>query len=111
MKDVLSHSNTPFALVDSRECITGRHLLERTLAAAVDAIDGLAEQGEPWRNIRCESISTLNVHLQRLLGGCDRFVMVFDGIDKQREVPPTLLSALARFHETVCQAIQTIEQI
>lgn len=30
-----------------------------------------------------------------------KFVLVFDGIDKQRETPPTLLPALARVGEIV----------
>lgn len=31
-----------------------------------------------------------------------KFVLVLDGIDKQREAPHTLLSALARLGEVVC---------
>lgn len=52
---------------------------------------------------RCENVSTLVAHLQRLLEHeTERFVLVFDGIDKQRESPPTLLPALARLSEFVC---------
>jgi hypothetical protein len=40
-----------------------------------------------------------------LIGGSEgrkgRFVLVFDGIDQQRDAPPTLLPALARLGEIV----------
>ena len=52
-------------------------------------------------NGRCENLSALTVHLQRLLKGQEKFVLVFDGVDKQREAPPTLLPALARLGEFV----------
>jgi origin recognition complex subunit 5 len=42
------------------------------------------------------------VNLQGILEGHgDKFVLVFDGIDAQREAPPTLIPALARFGEMV----------
>ena len=50
---------------------------------------------------RCENINVLVVHLQKLLRGQRKFVLVFDGIDNQREAPPTLLAALTRLHESV----------
>jgi origin recognition complex subunit 5 len=46
----------------------------------------------------------LVVHLQRLLKEGPKFVLVFDGVDKQRDAPPTLLPALARLGEYVCNA-------
>ncbi|KAK3700668.1 hypothetical protein LTR37_015857 [Vermiconidia calcicola] len=46
-------------------------------------------------------MSALVVHLERLLRGKEKFVLVFDGVDKQREAPPTLLPALARLGEFV----------
>ena len=36
-----------------------------------------------------------------LEGGKGRFVLVFDGVDKQRDSPPTLVPALARLGEVV----------
>ena len=59
--------------------------------------DGDAQQ----YNRRCENISALAVHLQRLLEGQEKFALVFDGVDKQRDAPPTLLPALARLGEFV----------
>ena len=52
---------------------------------------------------RCENLSTLTVHLQKLLEKQEKFVLVFDGVDKQREAPPTLLPALARLGEVIPQ--------
>ena len=50
---------------------------------------------------RCESISAFHVELQTLLAGKAKFILVFDGIDRQRETVPTLLPAIARLGETV----------
>ncbi len=60
-------------------------------------VNGEAEE----YNARCENLSTLIAHLQRLLKGRDKLVLVFDGVDKQREAQPTLLPALARLEEFV----------
>ena len=102
VKDFLRSSEIPHAIIDSRECITGRHLLERTTASCLDAIEhsaGTELDRGPFS--RTENISALAVHLQRLLNERGRFVLAFDGIDRQRESPPTLLPALARFGEIV----------
>jgi origin recognition complex subunit 5 len=54
-------------------------------------------------NGRCENASVLAVQLQRLLGSTtQKLVLVLDGVDRQREAPPTLLPALARLGELVC---------
>ena len=50
---------------------------------------------------RCESISAFVVQLQRLLEENGKFVLVFDGIDQQREAAPTLLPAIARLGKIV----------
>lgn len=71
-----------------------------------------------WNGIihKCENLAQLAVEISRLLGGSSReldsnagnnltkgkFVLVLDGIDRQREAPPTLLPALARMGEIVC---------
>ncbi|KAL9024395.1 MAG: hypothetical protein Q9196_006549 [Gyalolechia fulgens] len=85
------------AIIRSKECITTRHLLERTLTQAQNAL------GDGARPIdgRCESISTFVVQLQRLLEGQKKFILVFDNIDRQREAAPTLLPALARLTEII----------
>lgn len=96
-----------YTVVKSAECISGRHLLEQTVGAVAKAVE--------WKdNIgRCENLAQLAVELGKLLGGWataaeeekdggkQRFVLVFDGIDCQRDAPPTLLPALARLGEIV----------
>lgn len=102
IKAFLLHSGIPFAIVRSQECITGRHLLERMVAASLDAVDefdGTRIDRRPFA--RTENISALAVNLGRLLDGRGKFILVLDGIDKQREPPPTLLPALARLGEIV----------
>lgn len=102
-------AQVPHAIVDSRQCITGRQLLEQTLAATGEAIDEYHGGQESARSLgRCESLSTLQVQLGILLAGNKRLVLVFDGIDRQREAPQTLIPALARFGELVC--ISTLAQ-
>jgi origin recognition complex subunit 5 len=79
-------------------------LLEKTIAAVIKAIDWKGDSG------RVENISQLVVEVSRLLKGWAseasgpgkrRLVLVFDGIDHQRDAPPTLLPALARLGEAV----------
>ncbi|KAH8906752.1 hypothetical protein BR93DRAFT_937711 [Coniochaeta sp. PMI_546] len=93
-----------YAVVNSVECITGRHLLERTVSKVADALE--------WENrpTRCENLSQLTVELSKMLlyppqhlqwPQDFRFVLVFDAIDRQREAPHTLLPALARLSEIV----------
>lgn len=106
IKSVLEALGTTHAIVKSQECITARHLFERTIATCVDAI-GNTPGGTVSRDTygRCENISALVVQLQSLLEGRQKFVLVLDGIDRQREAPPTLLPAIARFGESVCSTM------
>lgn len=103
IKSYLALSKLPHAIINSRECITGRHLLERTVAACLDALDEIEDEPvdrSPYA--RTENLNSLLVNLQRMLEGrSGKFVLVFDGIDAQREAPPTLIPALARFGEMV----------
>ncbi|KIM99027.1 hypothetical protein OIDMADRAFT_30676 [Oidiodendron maius Zn] len=93
-----------FAIVKSAESITGRHLLEQTVGSVAKAVDWKGKIG------RCESLAQFVVELGRILNNHgpnaisdakQRFVLVFDGIDSQREPPPTLLPALARLGEMI----------
>ncbi|OWO98683.1 origin recognition complex subunit Orc [Marssonina coronariae] len=96
-----------YAVVKSAECIGGRHLLEQTVGAVSKAVGWKDNVG------RCENLSQLTVELGKLLDGWatsaaaeeqgvkQRFVLVFDGIDRQRDAPPTLLPALARLGEII----------
>ena len=89
---VLETLEIPHAIINSKECITGRQLLEQTIAAAAEALNENAG--------RCESLAALQVQLSALLQ-TKRLALVFDGIDGQREAPPTLIPALARIAESV----------
>lgn len=89
-----------YAIINSIECVTGRHLFERTLGKVADAVSWKGTLG------RCETLSQLTVELSKMLKYVPRpegsgFVLVFDAIDRQREAPPTLLPALGRLSEIV----------
>lgn len=66
--------------------------MEANIIAPVRGLDG-----------RCESLSTFVVQLQKLLEQKGKFILVFDGIDQQRESLPTLLPAIVRLGEIVSQ--------
>ena len=102
IKAILEGLSAPHAIIRSRECITARHLLERTVIACKDAIGDEGQSGA-HKNIdaRCENVSVLAVLLKKILEGQKKFIIVFDGIDGQREAPPYLLPAIARLGETV----------
>lgn len=89
-----------YAIVNSAECITGRHLYETAVGKVARALE--------WDAVpsRCETVSQLAVELSKMLKYTPRpdgfrFVLVFDAIDRQREAPHTLLPALARLSEIV----------
>ena len=102
LKSVLEAIGTPYAIIRSLECITTRHLLERIISAAQEAIGkGDSPPGLDSVDGRCESISAFAVQLQKLVHGKDTLILALDGIDRQREALPTLLPALARLGEIV----------
>ncbi|KAI0456085.1 origin recognition complex subunit 5 C-terminus-domain-containing protein [Xylaria acuta] len=89
-----------YAVVRSAECVTARHLFERTVGLVGDALQNGSPPG------RCETLAALTAELTKLLKYVERdvqsrFVLVFDGIDRQRDAPPTLLPALARLSEII----------
>ncbi|PVH94575.1 hypothetical protein DM02DRAFT_572635 [Periconia macrospinosa] len=102
IKSLLELSSLPHTIIRCRECITGRHLLERIVASSLDALDAFGDEKiDRRRYARTENLSSLVVNLQRLLEGRGKFVLVLDGIDKQREAPPTMMAALGRFREVI----------
>lgn len=103
-KAVLEALPYPFAIVRSQECITTRHLLERALTAVKDAFNDERFKDRDLQPVdgRCESISTFVVQLQQLIARGGKVILVFDGIDRQRDAAPTLLPAIARLGEVVC---------
>ncbi|SMR59233.1 unnamed protein product [Zymoseptoria tritici ST99CH_1E4] len=100
-RSYLKSAHLTHAILRCRECVTARHLLERTVDAVHQALQDDGDETIGDYNGRCENVSALAVHLQRLLQRRDKFILVFDGIDMQREAPPTMLPALARIGETV----------
>lgn len=102
LKAILDAIDTPSATIRSQECISTRHLLERTIAVVKEALAAHGQLEEATGlDGRCESISAFHVELQNLLAGKEKFILVFDGIDRQREAAPTLLPAIARLGERV----------
>ena len=90
------------AIIQCQECVTGRHLLQRIVAAVQKAVSGDEGEEAARDGGRCEHLSALAVHLHALLEKQpQKFVLVLDGIDKQRDAPPTLLPALARISESI----------
>ncbi|CAN8103848.1 unnamed protein product [Discula destructiva] len=88
------------AIINSSECVTGRHLLETTLRRVADAL-----HMESFAS-RCENLAQLVFELSKMLKYAPQserchFVLAFDGLDRQREAPPTLLPALARLSEII----------
>ena len=102
IKAVLEALEVPYAIIRSQECITARHLLERTVTACKGALGKGVSLVNRNPDTKCENINALAVQLQSLLEGTEKFTLVFDGIDYQRETPPTLLPAVARLGEIVC---------
>lgn len=94
---------TPHAIVNVRECITTRHLLERVVAASLDALDEAYDEKIDRRPYaRTENLSALCVNLEKMLEGRGKFVLVLDAIDRLREGGGTLVAALCRLGEAVC---------
>ncbi|KAJ5373051.1 Origin recognition complex subunit 5 [Penicillium concentricum] len=105
LRAVLATLEVPHAIVRSSECITGRHLLTKILWNTLEAL-GQKEEWEKAGKGRCEHVSGLAVLLEECLAARPvenqgKFVLVLDEIDRQREAPHTLLSALARLGEII----------
>jgi origin recognition complex subunit 5 len=101
-KSVLESLEVPHVVVDSRECITARHLLEQASISSREVAQRLAaEHASVGALSRCETVNTLENHLEKNLKGLSKFVLVFDGIDRQKEMSPTLIPGLARLGSIV----------
>lgn len=106
---VLSAVQVPHAIIRCTECITGRHLLTKILLETLRVL-GLEDEWERFGKGKCEHASTLVVLLADILSpskgkAVEKFVLVLDGIDQQREASQMLLSALARLGEVVSELI------
>lgn len=90
-------------VIHSADWVDSRELLEAAISAVVNISKEGNEEDVNTEIIdgRCESISAFVVQLQLLLEGKGKFILVFDGIDRQREPWLTLLPAVARLGEVV----------
>ncbi|PGH06001.1 origin recognition complex subunit 5 [Blastomyces parvus] len=103
----------PYAVVKCAECITTRHLLGKIVAVVVSGAcasasfpdeDARRDFTEDIRaRARCDHISSLPGVLGDVLDsvGCEKFVLVMDGVDGLREGGQMLLAALGRLGELV----------
>lgn len=105
IEGIIGCGSIPNVIINCEECITGRHLLERTSIECHDAVAKHNDTSQKKADSRCESLSALSAQLQESLRDEEAFVLVLDGIDQQREAPPTLLPALARVAEQVSTSI------
>lgn len=105
LKAVVEDSKLRHAYMSCEEHITERHLLERTVVTITQAIHTTANGHA--KAARCETVNALVAHLEQLVGR-EKFVLVLDGIDKQREASPMLLPALARLSEVVRHHIRML---
>ncbi|KAH9882718.1 hypothetical protein J1614_000083 [Plenodomus biglobosus] len=102
LRSYLDLSRIPHVIVNVRECISTRHLLERIVAASLDALDHSNDERIDRRPFaRTENLSALCVNLGKLLHGRGKFVLVLDGMDRLRERGGTLIPALAKMGETI----------
>ncbi|OAA67327.1 origin recognition complex subunit [Niveomyces insectorum RCEF 264] len=97
----IGESMLDYAIVNSNECVTARHLFERTVTKVAEAVRWSGPKGR-----RCESLAQLAVELAKMLRRSShpeewQFVVVFDAIDRQRDAPSTLLPGLARLSEII----------
>ena len=100
LRDTLPSLEAPHALINCRECITIRHLLERTLSSVISAVTSASTAKIDRSHFsKCENISTLAAQLQVLLEGQERFILALDSVDELRESAQTLLPGLARMPE------------
>ena len=111
---LLSSSPFPSTHIQCIECITTRQLLERATSDVLDSLIAYQQQHSDFASInddsaldasrypRTENVAALAVHLERLLAHrTEKFVLVFDAVDRLLEAPGTLLPALVRIAETV----------
>ncbi|KAL7948172.1 origin recognition complex subunit 5 C-terminus domain-containing protein [Trichoderma barbatum] len=96
------------ATVNVARCISGRHFFETIIVAITNALRAWNGSGDgEVTSQRCETLAQLAASLgfifdePQLKHGLTHFILVLDGMDKQRDPPPTLMPALARLCETI----------
>lgn len=104
----------PHVIIPCKECITTRHLLERTVADVLDSLIHFEQQRSDVATVnndasldggkytRTENYAALVAHLERLLAHrVEKFILAFDSVDTLTESPGTLLPALVRLGECI----------
>lgn len=107
ISSVLELCRARHVVVQSADWVDSRELLEAAISAVVN-IPKEGDEEDVGADIidgRCESISAFVVQLQLLLEGKGSTILVFDGIDRQREPWLTLLPAVARLGEVVSRIL------
>ncbi|KAF2155848.1 hypothetical protein K461DRAFT_274887 [Myriangium duriaei CBS 260.36] len=101
IQSYLQRSATPFVMLQCRECITSRHLLERIITECQGAHNNESVDGDRGTHQRCESINAFTVALSSILAGAEKFIIALDGIDELHDAPPSLVPAMARLGEMI----------
>ncbi|KAL7928704.1 origin recognition complex subunit 5 C-terminus domain-containing protein [Trichoderma chlorosporum] len=101
-------NNLVHATVDVARCISGRHFFESIIVAVTDSLRSWNGSSDgDISSQRCETLAQLAASLgvifdePQLKDELTNFILVLDGMDKQRDPPPTLMPALARLCETI----------
>lgn len=97
----LETHSTQHAIVQSRECITARHLFERAVGTCASVLGSQEHQNTLEPPPACENVNALANVLASLLQDVSSFVLVLDGVDEQRDATSSLLPALARIADLV----------
>jgi hypothetical protein len=79
------------------------------VASSLDALDEYNDETNDRRPYaRTENLSALCVNLAKLFEGRGKFVLVLDAVDKLRETAGTLIAALGRLGESVCNRSKAV---
>jgi hypothetical protein len=112
LRSYFHFSRIQHTIINVRECITTRHLLERIVAASLDALDEFNDESIDRRPyVRTENLSVLCVNMGKMLAGRGKFVLMLDAVDKLREGGGTLIAALGRLGEMVHSPHNLIQNI
>ena len=100
---VLDRETIGYVAVDSRECLSQRHVLTKIFARCVTK---LSKQDMLDKCDRLDNINALAGNLRKLFHGRkSRFVILLDNVDHSRGASSTLLPSLARLGDLVCDAL------
>lgn len=99
---VIRYQSISPVVINARECINLRHILEAILYAIHTlSRHDVADINAELQSRRCENVNALSAYLNEMPFDRDRIVIILDDIDKAREVSQSLLSAVAQLGQTV----------